>query len=118
MNNIKIIDMVKNLTKTASTITGERKIIDGFSNKIKKINGDYPLLDQVKKMYRYFIDPNTSKSKKAIIGAGLLYFIMPFDVVTDFLPGFGYLDDGVAIAYVFSLLEKELKDYEKIDENK
>ncbi|MGD9678561.1 MAG: YkvA family protein [Vulcanibacillus sp.] len=118
MNNTKIIDMVKNLTKTASTINGERKIIDNFSNKIKKINVDYPLLAQVKKMYRYFIDPNTSKSKKAIIGAGLLYFIMPFDVVNDFFPGLGYLDDGVAIAYVYSLLEKELNNYEKIDDNK
>ncbi len=113
MNKTKIIDMTTKLTKTAGTNSGRNKIINGFSKKIKNFKGDNTLLEQVKKLYRYFIDPSTSKSKKALIGAGLLYFIMPVDVVNDFIPGLGFLDDGVAIAYVFSLVEKELREYEK-----
>ncbi len=108
--------MVGKLTKTAGTNSGINKIIYGYSKKIKNFNGENSLLVQVKKLYRYYIDPSTSKSKKALIGAGLLYFIMPFDVINDFLPGLGYLDDGVAIAYVFSLVNKELGEYEKNEE--
>lgn len=116
MNKMKVIDMIENLTKKADTADGRDKIIYGYSKKIKSFNGDNSLLEQVKKLYRYFIDPSTSKSRKALIGAGLLYFIMPFDVINDFIPGLGYLDDGVAIAYVFSLVNKELEKYEDNEE--
>lgn len=113
MDKKKIISMTTNLTKTADTNSGRNKIINGFSKKIKNFKGDNTLLEQVKKLYRYFVDPNTNKSKKALIGAGLLYFIMPIDVVNDFIPGLGFLDDGVAIAYVISLVDKEIREYEK-----
>ena len=112
MDNSKIIDLVKKLTKTADTNSGRDKILKNYSKKISNFKGDNNLLEQVKRLFRYFIDPNTSKSKKALIGAGLLYFIMPFDVINDFIPVLGFLDDGVAIAYVLSLVNKELGGYE------
>jgi len=31
--------------------------------------------------------------------------------VLNYIPILGYIDDGVAIAYVWSLIEKELKNY-------
>lgn len=113
MNKNKIISTVIRLTKTADTIKGRKKIINNFSRKIKNYSGKSSLLEQTKKLYRYFIDPNTSNTKKALIGAGLLYFIMPFDVVNDLIPALGFLDDGIAIAYVYSFIEKELREYDK-----
>lgn len=114
MNKTRIIRQVKRLMKLANTEKGKSKIVNEFSNKANGYKGDNTLISQAKKLYRYFIDPKTNKTKKALIGAGLLYFIMPIDIVSDFIPGIGYLDDGVAIAYVYAMVESELKNYEKV----
>lgn len=36
---------------------------------------------------------------------------MPFDVVSDLIPVLGLVDDGIAIAIVWSMVEKELRQY-------
>lgn len=118
LNKSRIIRQIKRLAKVANTDKGRSKIVNEFSNKANGFKGDNTLLTQAKKLYRYFIDPKTNKAKKALIGAGLLYFIIPIDIISDFIPGLGYIDDGVAIAYVFALVESELRQYEKPKKNK
>lgn len=113
MKNKKIIKRLLDLKNDAETEEGKQKIHNSINRKLSVAKNAKALLDKVKVLYQYFRDPTTSKSKKAIIGAGLLYFIIPTDVVSDFIPFLGYVDDGIAIAYVWSLLEKELNDYEK-----
>jgi uncharacterized membrane protein YkvA (DUF1232 family) len=48
----------------------------------------------------------------AIIIASLIYFINPFDLVPDFLPGIGYLDDITVILWVFKSVEDEVLKYQ------
>jgi uncharacterized membrane protein YkvA (DUF1232 family) len=43
----------------------------------------------------------------------ILYFINPFDLIIDFIPGIGFIDDAAVIAFVFASLEFELKRYAK-----
>lgn len=50
-------------------------------------------------------DPDVPLQKKATIGAALLYFLSPLDLIPDFLPG-GYLDDAAVIMAAF----KNVKD--------
>lgn len=110
MSNKKIIERVNKLIHLANTSEGKTRIDRDFSTKVKTMrrNG---FVSQLKTLYQYFKDPNTSKAKKGLIGAGLLYFILPFDVVHDYLPVVGYIDDGVAIAYIWSKISKELENY-------
>ena len=42
--------------------------------------------------------------------AGILYFVIPIDLIPDFLPIGGYLDDLAVISFVISSVKKEL-DY-------
>ncbi|MFX0559952.1 YkvA family protein [Tepidibacillus infernus] len=111
MNRQKIIELVMKLVDLARTSKGKRKIYREFPRKIKKTGGIQNLIQQLKVMYLYFKDPHTSKTKKGLIGAALLYFIMPFDVVSDLIPVLGLVDDGIAIAFVWSMVEKELRQY-------
>lgn len=43
--------------------------------------------------------------------AALLYVINPFDIIPDFIPGIGWLDDMAVIGLVISGISHDLKDY-------
>lgn len=47
------------------------------------------------------------------ITASLVYFANPFDLVPDFLPGIGYLDDATVILWVFKSVEDDVNKYEE-----
>jgi uncharacterized membrane protein YkvA (DUF1232 family) len=43
----------------------------------------------------------------------ILYFLNPFDLIIDFIPGLGYIDDVAVMAFVIASIEFELKKYAK-----
>ena len=47
----------------------------------------------------------------AMIGGGLLYFILPADFIPDFIPVAGYLDDLVVLTTIMNSLSKEIGEY-------
>ena len=49
----------------------------------------------------------------AAVVFAILYFINPFDIIPDFIPGIGYIDDIAVIAFIFASIEVELKKYAK-----
>jgi len=46
-----------------------------------------------------------------MIGGGLLYFILPADLIPDFIPVIGYLDDLAVLTTIMNSLQKEICDY-------
>lgn len=56
---------------------------------------------------RMMTDPRVPKRSKMIVGGTALYLISPIDIVPDFVPGLGQLDDVVlAILALHSLLNR------------
>ncbi|MBE7641296.1 MULTISPECIES: YkvA family protein [Salegentibacter] len=47
----------------------------------------------------------------AAIGGALLYVLSPLDLIPDFIPIVGYLDDAAVIAFCLNLIEKDLITY-------
>jgi len=43
--------------------------------------------------------------------ATVIYFLNPFDVSPDFIPGVGYLDDAVVLGFVVNSIKKELNQF-------
>ena len=44
--------------------------------------------------------------------AGLLYFIMPFDMIPDFIPIAGFVDDISVVLWIFNRFQKDVQDFE------
>lgn len=49
-----------------------------------------------------------------LILAGLIYFVNPFDLIGDFLPGIGYVDDVTVILLILQSVEEDVLRFKKI----
>ncbi len=85
-----------------------------------KIDKAYPALKaalkKVRVLYPLFKDAVNGKYKLppasvAMIGGGLLYFILPADFIPDFIPVIGYLDDLAVLTTIMNSLSKEIREY-------
>lgn len=77
--------------------------------KALKLAGKIPFARDAIAMVYALQDPNVPLAKKATIGAALLYFLSPFDLIPDFLPG-GYLDDAAVIVAAFKSVQDIITD--------
>ena len=85
-----------------------------------KINKAYPalkkVLENVRELYALFKDSVKGNYKLhtanvAMIGGGLLYFILPADLIPDFIPLVGYLDDLAVLTTIMNSLKGEINAY-------
>lgn len=56
------------------------------------------LPDLGKLLFRLARDPRVPRRNKLIFAGVALYLLVPFDVIPDFLPGIGHIDDIVLVA--------------------
>ena len=54
---------------------------------------------------------DVSSKSFVVVVAALLYFVVPLDVIPDFLFGWGFIDDIAVITYVFGQLTDELEAF-------
>lgn len=47
-----------------------------------------------------------------MLTAGIVYFVMPLDLVPDFIPALGLLDDASIMVWIFSSLRKDIEAFE------
>ena len=53
-----------------------------------------------------------------IILATLVYFVLPIDLVPDFLPMVGFADDIALVVFIFQKLQDEIESFERWEKNK
>ena len=68
-----------------------------FWRKLKATARKVPFIDDATAVYYCAIDPATPLRVKAILYGALAYFVVPFDLVPDVMPLFGFADDATAI---------------------
>jgi uncharacterized membrane protein YkvA (DUF1232 family) len=71
------------------------------------------LIPRVAKLvYHLARDPRVPWTAKAALGGMALYLASPIDLIPDWIPGAGYLDDillaGIVINYVFAKVPEEV----------
>ena len=73
---------------------------------------------QVKLLYQMLKDSTSGKFKApwatiAAITAALLYFVSPVDLLPDFIPGAGLIDDALVLSLCISVIRMDLRRYAK-----
>jgi uncharacterized membrane protein YkvA (DUF1232 family) len=90
------------------------------SREVQPVDGDHPetardTLREIALFLPNFLillkrlvgDPRVPRKSKLILGATIVYLVSPIDVVPDFLPGVGQLDDViVALLALHSILNR------------
>ncbi|MDR3259086.1 MAG: DUF1232 domain-containing protein [Fusobacteriaceae bacterium] len=85
---------------------------DNFWNKIKKFTKKAGLnvISYALALYYVLQSPDIDLKIKTIIIAALGYFILPFDIIPDFIPIFGFADDAGILAIAFKIAKAMVTD--------
>lgn len=95
----------------AQTEEGKNTIVKDFDEKIKNVGSVGPFISKLKELYERFLSGKGTLFELTIIGSTLLYFIIPVDVLPDYLFPIGYLDDAIAVQLTTkTLLKKIIRD--------
>jgi len=90
----------------AQTEEGKNTIVKDFDEKIKNVGSVGPFINKLKELYERFLSGKGTLFELTIIGSTLLYFIIPVDVLPDYLFPIGYLDDAIAVQLTTKTLLK------------
>ena len=69
----------------------------GFWAKLRRNLGRIPFVEDAIAAYFCTRDPDTPLRVKAVLLAALAYFVIPTDMIPDFLASFGFTDDAAVL---------------------
>ena len=90
--------------------SAESEVQSDFWRKVKQTARQIPFMDEVVAAYFCAMDPDTPLRVRGILLAALAYFILPFDMVPDFLLFFGFTDDMAVLTAAFAAVQGEITD--------
>lgn len=88
------------------------KVLDSVNQRLPVVKN---LLGKVKTLYAMLRDKEFAMawSSKTMIIAGLLYFISPIDLLPDYIPVLGYIDDAFVISIVMNAIASEIERFQE-----
>lgn len=87
----------------------EAKVRRSFWSKLRRVIGRIPFANDLLATYFAALDPNTPTYVRAALMAALAYFVVPIDVVPDFILAFGFSDDAAVLAATISAMRPHIK---------
>lgn len=99
----------------SKTEEGRKTILTGFEKKLQKVGSIGPFISHLKDMFERFRSGKGTPYQLAIMGGALIYFILPVDVIPDYIFPIGYLDDAIAVQIALYLLKKSETKFKRTD---
>ncbi len=87
----------------------ERMVTAGLLTKARRTLGRVPFARDAVAAFFAARDPKTPAHVKATVMAALAYFIVPTDMVPDFIAALGYTDDATVFYAAWRMLMPHLK---------
>jgi uncharacterized membrane protein YkvA (DUF1232 family) len=69
-----------------------------FWTKLKRVLARIPFAEDLVAAYYCAFDPDTPTYVRAVLFGAIAYFVLPTDMVPDFLAGLGFTDDASVLA--------------------
>jgi uncharacterized membrane protein YkvA (DUF1232 family) len=88
----------------------QARVTSGFWPKLKRVARRVPFVDQLLAAYYCTVDPKTPLQAKAILMGALAYFVLPIDVIPDFIAGFGFTDDATVLYAAIRSVSRYITD--------
>ena len=89
----------------------QARIKKRFWPTVRKALNAIPFMDEVVASYYAMLDPQTPRAARMTLIGALAYFVMPIDMIPDFIFSLGFVDDAsvltAAIAAVGSSIKPE-----------
>lgn len=117
-------DAEEELKKGAKRITEDdlNKVIEKQAEIEKKFKANGPLgryIEDVKLLFSMLKDYMNGKYRGipfysiAAVAAALLYVLSPIDLIPDFIPVVGYIDDALVVSVCLMWVEQDLHNYKE-----
>jgi uncharacterized membrane protein YkvA (DUF1232 family) len=87
----------------------ERVVEEGIWRKVRETVGKIPFTEDAVAAYFCAVDRATPLGVKAILMGALAYFVMPLDVIPDFIAGLGYTDDAAVLIAAIKAIRDNLR---------
>ena len=88
----------------------KRNVQKNFWQKTRRFANKIPMMDDVVAAYFCAMDPATPKKVRATLLGALAYFIMPVDMIPDFLAFVGFSDDIAVLSIAISTVSAHITD--------
>ncbi len=82
----------------------------GFWTKVRRTLGRVPFVEEAVAAYFCATDRNTPLQVKAILMGALAYFVVPTDMIPDFIAAFGFTDDAAVFYAAFRMVAPHIQD--------
>ena len=104
--SVEVPTHVQSIAQRAAEKLGKHK------GRLHELRRDVPLLLRLTRAWAR--KDYTEIPWKSIVSvvAALLYFISPLDVIPDFIPFIGFVDDAAVVAFVLKSLRTDLSDFQ------
>jgi len=86
------------------------RVNDGFWPKLRRVARRLPFLSELVAAYYCTLDPKTPLQAKAVLMGALAYFVLPIDVIPDFIAGFGFTDDATVLYAAIRSVAGHIRD--------
>ena len=87
----------------------EAKVASGFWSKASRVAASIPFADDLLAAYYCTRDPDTPLRVRAVLLAALAYFVVPTDIIPDFIAGLGYGDDASVLMGALAMISQHIK---------
>jgi uncharacterized membrane protein YkvA (DUF1232 family) len=81
----------------------------GFWSKVKRVAAQIPFAEDLLTAYYCAFDRETPREVQAALIGALAYFVLPFDIIPDFIPVLGYSDDAAVLAAAIRMVAQHIR---------
>ncbi len=82
----------------------------GFWTKVRRTLGRVPFVEEAVAAYFCALDRDTPLQVKAILMGALAYFVIPTDMIPDFIAALGFTDDAAVFYAALRMVAPHIKD--------